>query len=56
VDKFLTSDGYCQYSLKNLVEGKRQCKVRAGGWGLAAGARKCGRGWGGGWRLDSRWW
>lgn len=29
-DTFLTSDGYCQYDIETLEQGKKQCKV--GGW------------------------
>lgn len=29
-DTFLTSDGYCQYDIETLEQGKKQCKVGHG--------------------------
>lgn len=35
-DQHLTSDGYCQYDMDTLVQGKKQCKVCTGGAAAAA--------------------
>lgn len=42
-DMYLTADGYCQYDLDTLEQGKKQCKVRwlAGRKGVGDGVLVC---------------